>query len=178
MAEKGSIIIRASSAFSGLLNRSSSAYGSHPAVLVTLAALSSSTNSAAEESGIADTERSQDQQTTQLKNLEDTVDKKPVVQSIGEQVSFGAVLGFATGYSIRKIGKLILLLVGTEVVVLQYMAYRQWLVMDWRRMGRDLSPKFNRSMWDGLLNVLLYKMPFSAAFSGGLAAGLRLSYQK
>ncbi|PXF43522.1 FUN14 domain-containing protein 1 [Gracilariopsis chorda] len=177
MAERSSIIIRASSAFSGFLNRSTLAYGAHPAVLVTLAAVASST-AAAEESNPADTDHAQDRERTEPKSLEDTVEKKPIVQSIGEQVSFGAVLGFATGYSIRKIGKLILLVVGTEVVVLQYMAYRQWLVMDWRRIGRDLSPKFNRSMWDGLLNVLLYKMPFSAAFSGGLAAGLRLSYQK
>lgn len=101
-----------------------------------------------------------------------------VVKSVGEQISFGGVLGFAAGYSIRKVGKAMLFLVGTEVVVLQYMAYREWLTMDWRRLGHDLAPKLSRSTWEGLVEILVYKMPFSAAFSGGLVAGLRLSSSK
>lgn len=110
----------------------------------------------------------------------DSQEKKhsSVVRSVGEQMSFGGVLGFAAGYSIRKVGKAVLFLVGTEVVILQYMAYRQWLTMDWRRLAHDVAPRFNRSTWDGLVEILIYKMPFSAAFSGGLVAGLRVSSTK
>lgn len=104
--------------------------------------------------------------------------RESVVKSIGEQLSFGGVLGFAAGYSIRKVGKAVLFLVGTEVVILQYMAYREWLTMDWRKMGRDIAPKLSKSSWEGLVEILVYKMPFSAAFSGGLFAGLRLSASK
>ncbi|KAI0557138.1 FUN14 domain containing protein [Gracilaria domingensis] len=133
---------------------------------------------AADDSAREESENGAQQATLpELDPLDLSSGRKPVVQSLGEQLSFGAVLGFATGYSIRKVGTLVLFLVGTEVVVLQYMAYRQWLVIDWRRLGRNMSPKFDRSAWDGLTNVLLYKMQFSAAFSGGLVAGLRLSYQ-
>lgn len=99
------------------------------------------------------------------------------VRSAAEQASIGAVLGFATGFSIRKAAKAAMFLVGTEVVILQYMAYREWLIMDWKRIGRDLAPNFNRS-WNGFLNVLLYDLPFSAAFSGGLFAGLKISSPK
>ena len=112
----------------------------------------------------------------QLKAVQD--EDKRVIQSIGEQMSFGGVLGFATGYSIRKVGKAVLFLIGTEVVILQYMAYRRWLTMDWNRLGQDLAPRFSKSAWEGLMEILVYKMPFSAAFSGGLVAGLRLSTAK
>lgn len=101
--------------------------------------------------------------------------KRSPLQAFGEQVSFGGALGFATGYTIRKVGKAVLFLVGAEVVFLQYMAVREWVVVDWRRMAHDLSPKLSRSTWEGLVDVLVYKMPFSAAFSSGLVAALRLS---
>lgn len=100
------------------------------------------------------------------------------VRSVGEQLSIGGVLGFATGYSIRKIGKAVMFVVGTEVCILQYMAYRRWLVMDWRRLVKDVAPRLDRSAWDGVLEILLYKMPFNVAFTGGLMAGLRLTAPK
>eukprot|EP00177_Eucheuma_denticulatum_P006959 GFKZ01012653.1.p2 GENE.GFKZ01012653.1~~GFKZ01012653.1.p2 ORF type:complete len:175 (-),score=26.62 GFKZ01012653.1:203-727(-) len=99
-------------------------------------------------------------------------------RSIGEQVSFGGVLGFAAGYSIRKVGKVLLFLVGTEVVILQYMAHREWLTMDWGKVGRDLAPRLDRGAVEGLVGILMHNMPFGAAFSGGLVAGLRLSSPK
>ena len=96
------------------------------------------------------------------------------LRSVSEQVSFGGVLGYATGYTIRKVGKAAMFFVGAEVVILQYMAYRQWVEIDWARMGRDLSPKLSKSTWDGLVDILVYKMPFSVAFTGGLVAALRI----
>ena len=100
---------------------------------------------------------------------------KSVAKSVSEQLSIGAVLGFATGYSIRKIGRALLFLVGTEVVILQYMAYREWLTMDWARIAKDITPKLRKSTWGGVTEILVYKMPFSAAFTGGLLAALRFS---
>lgn len=104
--------------------------------------------------------------------------ERTMVRTLGEQVSIGGALGFATGFSIRKIGKAVMFVVGTEVAILQYMAYRKWLVMDWRKLARDVSPNFTRSAWDKVLEILLYKMPFNVAFTGGLVAGLRLSAAK
>lgn len=102
-------------------------------------------------------------------------DTGTAVRSIGEQLSFGGALGFAAGFTIRKVGKAVLFLIGAEVVVLQYMSYRRWVHVDWHRMSKDLSPKLSRSTWDSFLQILLYRLPFSAAFSGGLYASLRMS---
>jgi len=98
-----------------------------------------------------------------------------LARSVGEQLSVGGVLGFACGYSLRRIGRAAMFLVGTEVILLQYMAHRRWLVMDWTRVASDLSPTFSRSNWDKLLAILVYKMPFNVAFTGGLMAGLRIT---
>jgi uncharacterized membrane protein (Fun14 family) len=95
--------------------------------------------------------------------------------TIPEQISVGSVLGLATGYSIRKIGRILAFVVGTEIVVLQYLAYKRWLVMDWGQVANDLRPNLSRSAWDTGVEILLYRLPFATAFSAGLAAGLNIS---
>lgn len=111
-----------------------------------------------------------------VRTVEDGVtdaNAKSALMSIGQQVSFGGMLGYATGFTIRKVGKAVLFLVGAEVVLLQYMSYRHWVNVDWNRLSRDLSPKMSKSSWESFVNVLLYRLPFSTAFSGGLIAALR-----
>lgn len=110
------------------------------------------------------------------------VEEKPVsvstndpVRSIAEQLGVGGVLGFTTGFAIRKLGRIVAFFVGTEICILQYLAYRQWLVMDWRRIAKDLQPKLDRSVWRAGVDIVLYKLPFASAFSAGMAAGLRMS---
>lgn len=116
-----------------------------------------------------------------MRALEDDVqaaDGKGALMSIGQQLSFGGMLGYATGFTIRKVGKAVLFLVGAEMVILQYMSYRHWVSVDWHRLSRDLQPRVSKSSWDSFVNVLLYRIPFSAAFSGGLFAALRTSGAK
>lgn len=175
------LIRRASALFGAIMYRSSRTAGSD-AVRIALAAgaVTAASTVSADDEDANDMPPNVPNATVPPLREEDASDKRQssTLQSLGEQLSFGGVLGFAAGYSIRKVGKAALFLVGTEVVILQYMAYRQWLIMDWRRLGRDLAPKFSRSAWEGLMEILVYKMPFSAAFSGGLLAGLRLSSPK
>ncbi|CAN8075505.1 unnamed protein product [Agarophyton chilense] len=179
MSKSRSTLVRASKAFHGLVRRSLSFRDpTSTTIRITIAAAAPSFAAADDSNRKPNIDSTQQATKDPPNRLDVEHESKHIVQSLSEQLSFGAVLGFATGYSIRKIGKLVLFLAGTEVVILQYMAYRRWLEIDWRRIGRDLSPNFDRSAWDCLMNILLYKMPFSAAFSGGLAAGLRLSYQK
>lgn len=96
-------------------------------------------------------------------------------RSVAEQLGVGGVLGFATGYSIRKLGRIVAFFVGTEICILQYLAYRKWLIMDWNRIANDVKPKLDRSFWRAGVDIVLYKLPFASAFSVGMAAGLRLS---
>lgn len=177
MAESRALAVRAASVFGALMTRTASRrFNSNSAIRISLGMAPAGGAVAGCDDATNNDEELVDQNSLpDLRIREEEKTGGSVLRNIGEQVSFGGFLGFATGYSIRTVGRAILFLVGTEVVVLQYMAYRQWLVIDWRRLGRDLSPKFDRSTLEGLLEILVYKMPFNAAFSGGLVAGLRLS---
>lgn len=94
---------------------------------------------------------------------------------IGEQMSFGCALGIATGFCLRKLGRMLMVVVGGEVLVLQYMAHRGWAHVGWDKMARDLSPSLDGSRFRDSIGLLAYKMPFAAAFTGGVYMGLRLS---
>lgn len=85
---------------------------------------------------------------------------------IGEQMSFGCALGIATGFCLRKLGRMLMVVVGGEVLVLQYMAHRGWAHVGWDKMARDLSPSLDGSRFRDSIGLLAYKMPFAAAFTG------------
>lgn len=85
---------------------------------------------------------------------------------IGEQMSFGCALGIATGFCLRKLGRMLMVVVGGEVLVLQYMAHRGWAHVGWDKMARDLSPALDGSRFRDSIGLLAYKMPFAAAFTG------------
>lgn len=85
---------------------------------------------------------------------------------IGEQVSFGCALGIATGFCLRKLGRLLMVVVGGEVLVLQYMSHRGWAHVGWDKMAKDLSPALDGSRFRSSIGLLAYKMPFASAFTG------------
>lgn len=170
MTDRLSLLQRACSVFSAVAP-------SNASIRIALATSASAPGAAfvaASHSNVAESDPSSDKQLPPPKTQVEPNSARGTTRSVGEQLSFGGILGYATGYSIRKAGKAAMFFVGAEVVILQYMAYRQWIVVDWGRMGHDLSPKFSKTTWDGFVDILVYKMPFSLAFSGGLLAGLRI----
>lgn len=181
-----SLIMRAGATFAALTSRS--LYG----VPVGLAAGASGAGThlgvrhgvgvaladAAQVDGVGDAAGRVDDGMRAIEDEAQAANAKGALMSIGQQVSFGGMLGYATGFTIRKVGKAVLFLVGTEMVILQYMSYRHWVSVDWHRLSRDLQPRLSKSSWDSFVNVLLYRIPFSAAFSGGLIAALRTSGAK
>lgn len=85
---------------------------------------------------------------------------------IGEQLSFGCALGIATGFCLRKLGRMLMVVVGGEVLVLQYMVHRGWAHVGWDKMARDMSPALDGNRFRDSIGLLAYKMPFAGAFTG------------
>lgn len=96
-----------------------------------------------------------------------------LANTLGGQLSVGSVLGFATGYSIKRIGQLILVVIGSEVIALQLMARRGWVVVNWGVISREFSPHVERQGVDRVLHTLRFRIPFAGAFTAGVYAGLR-----
>lgn len=97
----------------------------------------------------------------------------PFVQQIG----FGAVAGFAAGYALKKVGKLLAIAVGLLFIALQVLAYFGFVSIDWANVQRTVDPMLTGSSlntaWRTLLRVLTYNVAFAVAFVPALVIGLR-----
>lgn len=91
------------------------------------------------------------------------------------QVAFGSVVGFATGYAIKRVGQLVLVFVGLEVIALQLMANNGWVIVNWPLITRDLSPHVEKGTADRVIDALKLKLPFAGSFTAGCYAGLNWS---
>lgn len=90
----------------------------------------------------------------------------------GNQLALGGVVGFATGYTIKRIGQLVLLIVGVEVIAMQLMANHNWIVVNWHVISQHLSPHVEKRTHDRIIEAIKLKLPFTASFSAGYLAGL------
>lgn len=92
---------------------------------------------------------------------------------LGGQLSVGSVAGFAVGYGSKRVGQLLMVLLGCEIVALQLMAKRGWVDVRWNNIVRDISPHVEKEGLDRVLHTVRFKIPFAGAFTAGLYAGLR-----
>lgn len=93
------------------------------------------------------------------------------------QVTFGGLAGYAVGYALKKLGRLLAVALGLLFVAVQLLAQAGYIQVDWTRIQRDVEPLLQqpglRSLWERLLTTLTYNLPFGASFVGGLILGLR-----
>lgn len=93
------------------------------------------------------------------------------------QVTFGGLAGYAVGYALKKLGRLLAVVLGLLFVAVQLLAQAGYIQVDWTRIQRDVEPLLQQpglqSLWERLLTTLTYNLPFGASFVGGLILGLR-----
>ncbi len=93
------------------------------------------------------------------------------------QLSFGALAGFAAGYALKKVGKIVAVLVGLLFIALQILAYYGFIQIDWLAVQERFDPVLESGnlsrLWQNLLGLLTYNLTFAAAFVPGLLLGLR-----
>ena len=94
-----------------------------------------------------------------------------------QQLSFGALAGFAAGYALKKLGKVAAIVLGLLFIALQVLAYYGFVTIDWLEVQNRVNPlleseSLNR-LWQALVNVLTYNITFAAAFVPGLIVGLK-----
>lgn len=100
---------------------------------------------------------------------------------LSEQLTFGGVTGFATGYALSRLGRLALLAIGIQVLSLQAMAHRGWVSVHWSVIAADVDPSVRAGRHGGVSRVIdlaAYRVPFAGAFTAGAFAGLRWSARR
>ncbi len=94
-----------------------------------------------------------------------------------EQLGFGLIAGFATGYALKKLGKLIAIAFGLLFVIIQLLAYFNFVSINWIKIENILNPLFEpeslSQAWQSLVKILTFNIAFAAAFVPGLVLGLR-----
>lgn len=101
--------------------------------------------------------------------------RRALTSATSNQLTVGGVVGFATGYAVKRVGQLLLVFIGCEVVALQLMAQQGWVVVDWPLIGRDLSPHVEKGGVDRIIDAVKLKAPFAGSFTAGCYAGFRWS---
>jgi len=93
------------------------------------------------------------------------------------QISFGALAGFATGYALKKIGRVALVIFGLLFIAVQLLAYYGVVQVDWLRIQSYANPLLKRESLQGFFNslvsILTNNVPFAGAFIPGFLFGLR-----
>jgi uncharacterized membrane protein (Fun14 family) len=93
------------------------------------------------------------------------------------QISFGGLSGFATGFAVKKIGRIALVMFGLIFILVQVLAYMGLIEVNWLRIQQFAEPALKRpaleGFFNGLLGILTNNLPFAGSFVPGFLLGLR-----
>ncbi|CAM9560221.1 unnamed protein product [Discosporangium mesarthrocarpum] len=116
---------------------------------------------------------------------DDAVDK--LIDRVGAQlgdVGFGAVVGFSSGYALKKVGKAAAVGIGLIFVTAQALSYYGVIDVKWKKVGEkaknmmdaDKDGKVDKEdvkiFWRRLKDALTKNLPAGGGFSGGFVAGM------
>ena len=94
-----------------------------------------------------------------------------------QQISFGLLAGFAAGYALKKVGKLLAVALGLLFIALQVLAYYGFVTVNWAQVQERVDPLLEtnslNTLWQGLINILTYNVTFAVSFIPGLIFGLK-----
>ncbi|KAJ8614598.1 hypothetical protein CTAYLR_004944 [Chrysophaeum taylorii] len=103
------------------------------------------------------------------------------------QALLGSTLGYAAGYTLRAIGKVASLMIGSGFIMLQGLSYLGYVNVDWRKVERDYIKSFDKDadgaigkddlkqLWREFTDVLAFNLPAGTGFTGGLLYGLNFN---
>jgi uncharacterized membrane protein (Fun14 family) len=101
------------------------------------------------------------------------------------QMSFGSVMGFCSGYAMKKAGKALAVVVGLGFVALQTAATYGYLEVKWQKISDDAKSQIDSNrdgkfdvddvkiLWKKVKVVLTKNLPSNAGFSLGFLYGIK-----
>ncbi|GJJ67848.1 hypothetical protein EMPS_00194 [Entomortierella parvispora] len=109
--------------------------------------------------------------------------KEPWINS--KELTFGMAMGLCSGYLVKKLGKMAMLVVGLGFVSLQLLANQGYITVNWAKIERKFKSKFDLDQdgqvtlndakhgFRGLLELLTRNFQFKSTFAGGFVLGFR-----
>ncbi|KAG0238870.1 hypothetical protein BGW42_000031 [Actinomortierella wolfii] len=109
--------------------------------------------------------------------------KEPLIST--REITFGTVMGLGSGFLFKKLGKLILLVIGLGFVSLQLLANQGYVTVHWSRFERRFKDSFDldgdgkvtvndaKHGFRALIDLLTKNFQFKSTFIGGFVMGFR-----
>jgi len=106
-----------------------------------------------------------------------------IVPAMGP-LTMGSVMGYATGYALRVVGKGVALFVGVSFMMVQSAAYTGYINVDWGKASKDIrlaldldgDGKIDKNdlkiMFKKFVDVCTFNLPSGAGFTLGLMLGM------
>ncbi|MEM2537577.1 MAG: FUN14 domain-containing protein [Candidatus Bathyarchaeia archaeon] len=95
----------------------------------------------------------------------------PIIYELG----LGGICGFIIGFSIKKLGKLILFLIGLFAAILVYLGLKGVLNVNYEALFKLVSDLLGAagSAFSWLIHTIIL-LPFAASFAAGFIVGFKL----
>lgn len=92
------------------------------------------------------------------------------------QLGGGGVLGFAAGYAVKKMLKLIMVVVGVFILGLLALEYKGWIKINYDALAQSIENAITggASAAAGLKSHILANIPFASAFLLGFTLGFKV----
>eukprot|EP00026_Physarum_polycephalum_P016617 Phypoly_transcript_17565.p1 GENE.Phypoly_transcript_17565~~Phypoly_transcript_17565.p1 ORF type:complete len:205 (+),score=17.47 Phypoly_transcript_17565:162-776(+) len=94
------------------------------------------------------------------------------------RISFGFLTGFVAGYAAKKIGKFVLIAVGTFFLLVQYLSYRGYMSVNWAnvvdRASPITDPTARRRFIHTIITILTHNLLMKTGFVTGMGLGFKL----
>ena len=85
----------------------------------------------------------------------------------------GGIAGWAVGYTLKKVAKVVALFLGVTFITLQYLAYKHVITVDWTKVQNAVDKQHLEKSAEGLMSMLTYNLPFAGSFLVGFWLGFR-----
>ena len=86
-------------------------------------------------------------------------------------LGFGGIAGWSVGFTLKKFAKMVALVIGTVMIVVQALAYRQYLTIHWEKIEQAVPPEGMQGIWMSLMSIVTYNFPFAGSFAVGFYMG-------
>ena len=85
----------------------------------------------------------------------------------------GGIAGWAVGYTLKKVAKVVAIFLGVTFITLQYLAYKHIITVDWTKVQNAVDKQHLEKSAEGLMSMLTYNLPFAGSFLVGFWLGFR-----
>jgi uncharacterized membrane protein (Fun14 family) len=98
-----------------------------------------------------------------------------VLTPIVYQMGIGGILGFFSGYAVKKIAKIIAVLIGLGALLLIYLGYEGIIAINYDKLSQMIQNLMGTASQASIaLTPIIANLPFAGSFIAGVAVGVKL----